>query len=86
MKKLINRTTSLLLALLLVAALCLSGCGGADDPAAETEPITVAIVQPMSHTSLNQIRDTIVAQLEASGLNFEIETLRYMCGTVRARP
>ena len=28
----------------------------------------------MSHTSLDQIRDTIVAQLEASGLNFEIET------------
>lgn len=29
--------------------------------------ITVAIVQPMSHTSLDQIRDTIIAELEAAG-------------------
>lgn len=31
------------------------------------EEITVAIVQPMTHTSLDQIRDTIVSELEASG-------------------
>ncbi len=29
--------------------------------------ITVTIVQPMSHTSLDQIRDTIIAELEAAG-------------------
>jgi putative ABC transport system substrate-binding protein len=34
--------------------------------------LRVAIVQPMSHTSLNQIRDTIVAELKASGRAFEI--------------
>ena len=38
------------------------------------DPIRVAIVQPMSHTSLDQIRDTIVAALEASGIEFEIVT------------
>jgi putative tryptophan/tyrosine transport system substrate-binding protein len=34
--------------------------------------LRVAIVQPMSHSSLNQIRDTIVAELKASGRDFEI--------------
>lgn len=37
--------------------------------------IKVAIVQPMSHTSLDQIKDTIISQLEASGLNMEINSL-----------
>jgi putative tryptophan/tyrosine transport system substrate-binding protein len=40
--------------------------------------IRVVIVQPMSHKSLDQIRDTIVAELraaaQASGRNFEIAT------------
>ena len=38
------------------------------------EPYRVSIVQPMSHTSLDQIRDTIIASLEASGKNIEITT------------
>ncbi len=41
--------------------------------------VRVAIVQPMAHKSLDQIRDTIVAELKAagaaSGLDFEIVTL-----------
>lgn len=36
--------------------------------------VKVTIVQPMSHKSLNQIRDTIVAELKASGRSFEIAT------------
>lgn len=36
--------------------------------------IRVAIVQPMSHSSLDQIRDTIVAELKASGRGIEIVT------------
>lgn len=36
--------------------------------------LRIAIVQPMSHTSLNQIRDTIIAELKASGRDFEILT------------
>ena len=42
--------------------------------AALAEPVRVAVVQPLTHTSLNQIRDTIVAELEASGIEFEIVT------------
>lgn len=38
------------------------------------QPLRVLIVQPMSHKSLNQIRDTIIAELKASGRNFEIST------------
>ena len=32
-----------------------------------TQKIKIAIVQPMEHTSLNEIRDTIVAELKAAG-------------------
>jgi len=42
--------------------------------AAAPAKVRVAIVQPMSHKSLDQIRDTIVAELRASGRNFEIVT------------
>lgn len=38
------------------------------------ETVRVAVVQPLSHTSLNQIRDTIVSELEASDVEFEIIT------------
>jgi putative ABC transport system substrate-binding protein len=57
----------------LVAAFGLAaiiGLSGAASPA----KIRVAIVQPMSHKSLDQIRDTIIAGLKASGRNFEIVT------------
>lgn len=42
--------------------------------AAGPAKIRVAIVQPMSHSSLDQIRDTIVAELKASGRGIEIVT------------
>ena len=38
------------------------------------DPIRVAVVQPLTHTSLNQIRDTIVSELKNSGIEFEIVT------------
>ena len=38
------------------------------------ETVRVAVVQPLTHTSLNQIRDTIVSKLEASDIDFEIVT------------
>ncbi len=43
--------------------------------AAQSAKLRVAIVQPLSHKSLDQIRDTIVAELRASGLNLELVTL-----------
>ena len=65
-----------LFALCAALALTLTGCGAdtaGSTPAADTaadaggETYRVAIVQPMSHTSLDQIRDTIVEKLVASG-------------------
>ena len=41
---------------------------------AYAEALRVAVVQPLSHTSLNQIRDTIVSELEGSDVEFEIVT------------
>lgn len=52
----------LMAALMAVNMLAVTGCSSKSD-----EMITVAIVQPMSHTSLDQIKDTIVSELEASG-------------------
>ena len=61
-----KRTLILILALTLVCTLF--------PVLAQAEPIRVAVVQPLTHTSLNQIRDTIIAELENSGLGFEIVT------------
>jgi len=38
------------------------------------EAVRVAVVQPLTHTSLNQIRDTIVSELEGSDIEFDIIT------------
>ena len=54
-----------ILTLVLILALSVS---------ALADPIRVAVVQPLTHTSLNQIRDTIVNELTASGLDFQIVT------------
>ncbi len=62
-----------LLSAALVAAFALGILGGFT--AAAAPKVRVAIVQPLSHKSLDQIRDTIVAELKASGHNFEIVTL-----------
>jgi len=81
MKKLIS-----VMASALVIAGILAGCGSSSSNSAPSgtassgsaasaqETYKVAIVQPMSHTSLDQIRDTIVSKLEASGKSIEIAT------------
>lgn len=72
MKKLI----SVILSTVILAG-ALSGCGnsGSGSTGGSGEDVyQIAIVQPMSHTSLDQIRDTIVAQLEASGKSIAITT------------
>lgn len=79
MKKMIS-----VMASALVIAGILAGCGssssnstassGAASAGSAQETYKVAIVQPMSHTSLDQIRDTIVSKLEASGKSIEITT------------
>jgi len=73
--------------ILSLSALALTGCGketsatgsasATSTPAAgasSEKPITIAIVQPMSHSSLDQIRQTIISELKASGRNIKIET------------
>ena len=59
---------ALLTALLLVLTLV-------SPVASLAEPVRVAVVQPLSHTSLNQIRDTIINELKASDVDFEIVAL-----------
>lgn len=63
MKKLI----SVILTVFLFCVL-FTGC------AKDSGPVKVAIVQPMSHTSLDQIRETILADLKASGKELQVET------------
>ena len=64
-----RRFTRTAVSLIIILALAVMAAG-----AALADPVRVAIVQPLTHTSLNQIRDTIVAGLEASGIEFEIVT------------
>ena len=56
-----------ILSLTLAFMLILAGTALADT-------VRVAVVQPLTHTSLNQIRDTIVSKLEDSDIDFEIVT------------
>lgn len=64
-----SRLFSLLTAAVLAFSLFATGCDSSG------RKVKVAIVQPMSHTSLDQIRDTIISKLEASGNdNIEIVT------------
>jgi len=75
-KKLVSLITAASLSLLMLTA-CNGGspaaagsAGGSPAGSASSsqgDPIRISIVQPMSHTSLDQIRDTIVEELEASG-------------------
>ena len=55
---------------ILLLALPLAGCGS---QSGGEESYKIAIVQPMSHTSLDQIRDTIVERLNASGKDIQLE-------------
>lgn len=69
-----KKLTSIILSALMLSA-ALTGCGSSGPASASaTDALTVAIVQPMSHTSLDQIRETIVADLEASETNIQITT------------
>ena len=53
----------------MAGTLCLTGCGSNSSSESSTgsskseKQVTVAVVQPMSHTSLDQIRDTITSEL-----------------------
>jgi putative ABC transport system substrate-binding protein len=63
------------LAAALAALLALCSCSSPSDGGGqgEGEKIVVAIVQPMEHTSLNEIRDTIVGELTGGAHKDSIE-------------
>lgn len=66
-----------LLALLLVLILglaALSGCSSKSTT--QTKKVyKIGIVQPMDHPSLNQIRETIIAELKAQGMGDKVEII-----------
>lgn len=66
--------TALALTLSLASCGSGSGSGSAQNDASSQDSYTVAIVQPMSHTSLDQIRDTIISTLEESDLDIQVVT------------
>lgn len=69
MKKLV----ALLLVLILGLA-TLSGCSSKSETATE-KVFKIGIVQPMDHPSLNQIRETIISELKAQGMDSKIEII-----------
>lgn len=70
MRKVLKKVMCVMLATTL--AVGATGCGKTSD--SKKDEVTVAIVQPMSHSSLDQIRDTIVKKLKDSGKNIKIVT------------
>ncbi len=73
-----KKLTSVLLAAVLAAGI-LSGCtaGGSSSGAsgAKEKPYRIGIVQPMEHTSLNQIREAVIAELNANSAEGSIEII-----------
>ena len=70
MRKVLKKVMCVMLAATL--AVGATGCGKTSD--SKKDEVTLAIVQPMSHSSLDQIRDTIVKKLKDSGKNIKIVT------------
>ncbi|MEA4926024.1 MAG: ABC transporter substrate-binding protein [Syntrophomonadaceae bacterium] len=68
MKKLI-----VYLLVLLMGLTTLSGCASKNETA--DKKLKIGIVQPMDHPSLNQIRETIIAELQAQGMGDKIEII-----------
>lgn len=59
------------LLVLIMGMTTLNGCAGKNETAAKK--VKIAIVQPMDHPSLNQIRETIISELQAQGMGDKIE-------------
>ncbi|MEN6348636.1 MAG: ABC transporter substrate-binding protein [Syntrophomonas sp.] len=66
-----------LLVLSLVLILGLATIGGCSSKTANVDKkvYKIAIVQPMDHPSLNQIRETIIAELKAQGMGDKVEII-----------
>jgi putative ABC transport system substrate-binding protein len=64
-----------LLLLIVTLLSTLTACGDAskNSSPSTSNPYKIGIIQPMDHPSLNQIRETIVSELDALGLSDQIE-------------
>jgi len=69
MKKLV-----VLLLIFIMALGTLSGCSSKSETPKKTV-FKIGIVQPMDHPSLNQIRETIVSELKAQGMEDKVEII-----------
>ncbi len=58
-----KKKLALIMAAVMATTFIFTGCGKKD----EDKKIKIALVQPMSHTSLDQIRDTIIDEIKATG-------------------
>ena len=61
-----KKSLAMLMALVLVLAGLLAGCGGSDDGNKETE-LKIGLIQLVEHPSLDTIRESIITQLEEEG-------------------
>jgi len=64
-----------ILAILMMCVLVLGCATGCSSSNSQSGKLKVAIVQPMEHTSLNEIRDSIIDELNALGLSDKIEII-----------
>ena len=73
-----KKLTSILLAAALAAGI-LSGCTAGNPSSAASgakeKPYRIGIIQPVEHTSLNQIREAVIAELNANSAEGSIEII-----------
>lgn len=60
-----KKCLAILMMMLMVVSVVLTGCGGSGG--SDDETVKIGLVQLVEHTSLDQIRESIIAQLEEDG-------------------
>jgi putative ABC transport system substrate-binding protein len=68
------RKSIALLLIFIIGLVSLSGCSGKSNTP-QQKLYKIGIVQPMDHPSLNQIRDTIISELKAQGMEGKVEII-----------
>ena len=70
-----KKKLAVLMMLLITLSMVMTGCGGSGG--SDDDTIKIGLVQLVEHTSLDQIRESIIAQLEEDGYidgeNIEID-------------